>query len=198
MANSRITKAFAEDLGKSLGGCAAELTIGIYYREAAKRAKAGLNFIPFLGMAKKRRFQILWSCCLEALAFWVAKDRIPELWENEKFAGKVLFQMQTYDNSVLSEAFLPYFTEENMREFSRIRKNFVRLAEQRDLGKEDFAREFLAVLHEKDPKALDVKLVTGMTHQIGLAMNVFEKMIKIHLDKLENPEDDANAEEEKK
>lgn len=195
MANSRITKAFAEELGQSLGGCAAELTLGIYYREAAKYAKAGLNFIPFFGLNKKRRFQILWSCCLEALAFWVAKDRIPELWENEKLSGKVLFQMQTYDNSVLNEAFVPYFSDEEMRHFSRVRKDFIRLSDKRDLSKDDLARHFLDILHEQNPSIVTDKVIEKTTHQIGLAMNVFEKMITISLDKFNA--DPAETEEEK-
>ncbi len=183
--SARITKEFAEDLGQSLGGCASELTLGMYYKEAAYRSKARLNVIPFLGMKKKRRFQVLWSCCMEAVAIRCAADRLPELRENQKFYAKTLFQMQTYNNGVLSKAFLPYFSPEELQNFSRIRKDFVRLAEEPGTGKEEFARAFLKVLHADNPGIVDDALVSALSSEIGLATNVFEKMIRIHLEKLD-------------
>ncbi len=191
MSKERITKTFAEELGQSLGGCATELTIGGYYREAAHRARARLNPIPFLGMKKKRRFQILWSCCLEAVALWTAVRLVPELTQNERLSAKTLFQMQSYNNSVLSAAFLPYFNAEEMNGFARIRKAFVRLSEKDGVEKEDFARELLAHIHETTPEAVDSQLVTAMASELGLAVNVFQKMINIHLEKLGANQDRA-------
>lgn len=187
MAN-RINKAFAEDLGQSLGGCATELTLGLYYKEAAHAAKAGLSFIPFFGQKKRRRFQILWSCVMEAVALWVARQQIAELREDDKLSNKTLFYMQVYDNEILSKNFTPYFTEAQMQDFAKVRKDFIRMAHQAETTKETFARAFLSVLHQTDPSQIDAQRIQRVTQQMGLAMNVFEKMVRIHLDKLEQPQ----------
>lgn len=185
MSSSQIDKAFAEDLGKSLGGCATELTLGVYHREAARAARAGLSWLPFIGTAKRRRFQLLWSCCLESIAAWCAAQKIPEIAKNEKLFSKVVFNIQTYANSVMGETFLKQFGQEDLRTFAQIRREFMRLNKQPQLDKEDFSRAFLATLFDKKPSEISQSDVERFRHPIGLAINVFEKMIRISLEKLE-------------
>ncbi len=94
MAQLHINRAFAENLGLTLGGSVREQVTSLFNRDVAKAAGVRLNPLPFVGSEEKARFRVMWAAALQGASLWAVIGNIHEFSEDEKLLRKMIYQMQ--------------------------------------------------------------------------------------------------------
>ena len=176
MAQRRIDKVFAENLGLTFGGCVRDQILTVFTRDIPKAAGVRWPILPFMGAEEKRLFKLRWAALLQGVGIWAAREAFPEIRADEKLTRKVLFSMRTYADQSMHAKLIGHFSEAGLKDYELLRQRFERLALSGEPNKEAFARAFLSAIWGKAPESFSGSMVTETTTMVGLAFGLFVKV----------------------
>lgn len=179
MAQLHVNRAFAENLGLTLGGSVREQVTSLFNREVPKAAGVKLNPLPFVGGEEKVRFRVMWAAALQGASVWAITQNIHEFIDDEKLLRKTVYQMQT----IVDEAILPKLfsklTQEDLEHYNALRRRLNNMGTKSLTTKEDFARAFVADIRGFKPADVPDSLITAMAHHFDMARQLSVKLIDI-------------------
>ena len=176
MAQRRIDKVFAENLGLTFGGCVRDQILTVFTRDIPKAAGGRWPLLPFAGSEEKRRFKLRWAALLQGVGIWAAREAFPEIRADEKLTRKVLFAMKSYADQSMQAKLLGRVNEADLKDYDLLRQRFERLALTGTPDKEAFARAFLSAVWARTPESFSGERVTETTTMVGLAFGLFVKV----------------------
>ena len=176
MAQRRIDKVFAENLGLTFGGCVRDQILTVFTRDIPQAAGVRWPLVPFVGTEEKRLFKLRWAALLQGVGIWAARDAFPEIRVDEKLTRKVLFAMKTYADQAMQRKLLGTFSEEALKGYNELRQRFERLALTGEPEKEAFARAFLSAVWDKPAESFEGDRVAQTATMVGLAFGLFVKV----------------------
>lgn len=179
MAQLHINRAFAENLGLTLGGSVREQVTSLFNRDVAKAAGVRLNPLPFVGSEEKARFRVMWAAALQGASLWAVIGNIHEFSEDEKLLRKMIYQMQQIVDDAIFVKLFSKLTQEDQDRYHTLRRRLYNLGRRTLTTKEDFAREFLAEVRGFAPADVPDSLITDMAYHFDMARLLSVKLIDI-------------------
>lgn len=179
MAQLHINRAFAENLGLTLGGSVREQVTSLFNRDVAKAAGVRLNPLPFVGSEEKARFRVMWAAALQGASLWAVIGNIHEFSEDEKLLRKMIYQMQQIVDDAIFVKQFSKLTQVDQDRYHTLRRRLYNLGRRTLTTKEDFAREFLAEVRGFAPADVPDSLITDMAYHFDMARLLSVKLIDI-------------------
>ncbi len=179
MAQLHINRAFAENLGLTLGGSVREQVTSLFNRDVAKAAGVRLNPLPFVGSEEKARFRVMWAAALQGASLWAVIGNIHEFSEDEKLLRKMIYQMQQIVDDAIFVKLFSKLTQEDQDRYHTLRRRLYNLGRRTLTTKEDFAREFLAEVRGFAPADVPDSPITDMAYHFDMARLLSVKLIDI-------------------
>ncbi len=179
MAQLHINRAFAENLGLTLGGSVREQVTSLFNREVPKAAGVKLNPLPFVGGVEKARFRVMWAAALQGASVWAITKNVPEVLEDEKLLRKAVYQMQQIVDTAILDKLFPKLTQEDLDHYNALRRRMNDLGTKSLTTKEDFARAFVADIRGFKPADVPDSLITAMAYHFDMACQLSAKLIDI-------------------
>lgn len=179
MAQLHINRAFAENLGLTLGGSVREQVTSLFNRDVAKAAGVRLNPLPFVGSEEKARFRVMWAAALQGASLWAVIGNIHEFSEDEKLLRKMIYQMQQIVDDAIFVKLFSKLTQVDQDRYHTLRRRLYNLGRRTLTTKEDFAREFLAEVRGFAPADVPDSLITDMAYHFDMARLLSVKLIDI-------------------
>lgn len=179
MAQLHINRAFAENLGLTLGGSVREQVTSLFNRDVAKAAGVRLNPLPFVGSEEKARFRVMWAAALQGASLWAIIGNIHEFSEDEKLLRKMIYQMQQIVDDAIFVKLFSKLTQVDQDRYHTLRRRLYNLGRRTLTTKEDFAREFLAEVRGFAPADVPDSLITDMAYHFDMARLLSVKLIDI-------------------
>ena len=179
MAQLHINRAYAENLGLTLGGSVREQVTSLFNRDVAKAAGVRLNPLPFVGPEEKARFRVMWAAALQGASLWAVIGNIHEFSEDEKLLRKMIYQMQQIVDDAIFVKQFSKLTQVDQDRYHTLRRRLYNLGRRTLTTKEDFAREFLAEVRGFAPADVPDSLITDMAYHFDMARLLSVKLIDI-------------------
>lgn len=179
MAQLHINRAYAENLGLTLGGSVREQVTSLFNRDVAKAAGVRLNPLPFVGSEEKARFRVMWAAALQGASLWAVIGNIHEFSEDEKLLRKMIYQMQQIVDDAIFVKQFSKLTQVDQDRYHTLRRRLYNLGRRTLTTKEDFAREFLAEVRGFAPADVPDSLITDMAYHFDMARLLSVKLIDI-------------------
>lgn len=179
MAQLHINRAYAENLGLTLGGSVREQVTSLFNRDVAKAAGVRLNPLPFVGSEEKARFRVMWAAALQGASLWAVIGNIHEFSEDEKLLRKMIYQMQQIVDDAIFVKLFSKLTQVDQDRYHTLRRRLYNLGRRTLTTKEDFAREFLAEVRGFAPADVPDSLITDMAYHFDMARLLSVKLIDI-------------------
>lgn len=179
MAQLHINRAFAENLGLTLGGSVREQVTSLFNREVPKAAGVRLNPLPFVGATEKARFRVMWAAALQGASLWAITEKLHEFSADEKMLRKCIYQMQQIVDEAIIPKLFSKLTEEDLAHYNALRRRLNNLGCRSLTTKEDFARAFVADIRGFKPDDVPDSLITAMAYHFDMARQLSAKLIDI-------------------
>lgn len=178
---TKLDNQTAEDVGVAFGGCLRD-QIRFTVNEAARAANVSLPIFAFINPTPAREFKAIWSAFSQGIAIWTILENDPELRENEKALRKIIHNMQTSSEKVMSAKVFAHLTNDQWARYNIAKRDFLRLAQEPTTMKYDFANALLEFYHGAGSKKINDRTRQATVRQVELISGVFLRLYNVVAD----------------